>query len=84
VIRLWHRLILSFGHVASASPLYVSKLARAFLSRPPDTVETIPVVRKQLTEVVLAYIDLCDEDAERAGMEWMRERYRARGETPRF
>ena len=43
-----------------------------------------PVVRKQLTEVVLGYIGLCDEEAARAGIEWMRDKSRARGETPRF
>jgi hypothetical protein len=34
--------------------------------------------------VVEGYISRCDEDAARKGMEWMRERYRAVGETPRF
>ena len=43
-----------------------------------------PVVRKQLTEVVLGHIGLCDEEAARLGIEWMRDRYRARGEAPRF
>jgi hypothetical protein len=37
-----------------------------------------------LTEVVNGYIGRCDEDAARAGVEWMRGRYRAVGETPRF
>ena len=26
----------------------------------------------------------CDEDAARAGIDWMRERYQAGGQTPRF
>jgi hypothetical protein len=38
----------------------------------------------QSTEVVNGYIGRCDEDAARKGMEWMRERYRAVGQTPRF
>jgi hypothetical protein len=41
-------------------------------------------LRYQLTEVVNGYIGRCDEDAARAGIEWMRERYRDNGETPRF
>ena len=41
-------------------------------------------VRRQLIEVVNGYIGLCDEDAARAGIEWMRERYREVGQTPRF
>ena len=41
-------------------------------------------LRHQLTEVVNGYIGRCDEDAARAGIEWMRERYRAVGEAPRF
>jgi hypothetical protein len=41
-------------------------------------------LRHQLTEVVNGYIDRCDEDAARAGIEWMRGRYRANGQAPRF
>jgi hypothetical protein len=41
-------------------------------------------LRYQFTQVVEGYISRCDEDAARKGMEWMRERYRAVGETPRF
>jgi len=41
-------------------------------------------LRYQLTQVVEGYIGRCDEDAARAGIEWMRERYRAAGEAPRF
>jgi hypothetical protein len=41
-------------------------------------------LRYQLTEVVHGYIGRCDEDAARAGIDWMRERYRAAGQTPRF
>ena len=43
-----------------------------------------PVVRKQLTEVVLGYIGLCDDGAARLGIEWMRDKSRARGETSVF
>jgi hypothetical protein len=35
-------------------------------------------------QVVDGYIGRCDEDAARAGIDWMRERYRAGGQTPRF
>jgi hypothetical protein len=41
-------------------------------------------LRHQLTEVVHGYIGACDEDAARAGMDWMRERYKAAGKTPSF
>ena len=41
-------------------------------------------VRHQLIEVVNGYIGLCDEAAARKGIEWMRERYREAGQTPRF
>jgi hypothetical protein len=41
-------------------------------------------LRNQLTEVVNGYIGRCDEDAARTGIEWMRERYREAGQTPRF
>jgi hypothetical protein len=41
-------------------------------------------LRYQLTEVVNGYIGRCDEDAARAGIEWMRERYREAGQKPRF
>jgi len=40
--------------------------------------------RAALTEVVLGYIGRCDEPQARAGLEWMRERCRGRGETPPF
>jgi len=41
-------------------------------------------LRHRLTKVIEGYIGRCDEDAARAGIEWMRERYRAAGEAPRF
>jgi hypothetical protein len=41
-------------------------------------------LRRQLTEVVNGYVGRCNEAAARAGIEWMRERYRAVGQTPRF
>ena len=48
-----------------------------------------PPIRKQLIEVVLGYTytgytGLFDEKAARAGMEWMRERYRELGQAPKF
>ena len=42
-----------------------------------------PTIRKQLREVVEGYTGRCDEEAARAGIEWMRDKSRARGETPR-
>jgi hypothetical protein len=36
-------------------------------------------LRHRLTQVVHGYIGRCDEDAARAGIDWMRERYRAGG-----
>jgi hypothetical protein len=36
------------------------------------------------TKIVHGYIGDCDDDAARAGIEWMRDKYRARGEAPRF
>ena len=66
---------------------YVSKfahdLALPYLAG-RDEFHLSPVVRKQLTEVVHGYIGRCDEAAARLGIEWMRDRYRARGEAPRF
>ena len=41
-------------------------------------------LRYRLGQVVEGYTGGCDEEAARAGMEWMRERYRAMGKTPRF
>jgi hypothetical protein len=41
-------------------------------------------VRAQLTEVVLGYITRCDEVQARKGLDWLRERYRDRGEVPPF
>jgi hypothetical protein len=41
-------------------------------------------LRRQLIEVINGYTGPCDEDVARKGMEWMRQQYRARGETPRF
>jgi hypothetical protein len=34
--------------------------------------------------VVNCYLGRCDETAARAGIEWMRERYREVRQTPRF
>jgi hypothetical protein len=55
------------------APLYLANDDRLFTT-----------VRYQLIQVVQGYISDCDEDAARAGMEWMRKRYRALGERPRF
>jgi hypothetical protein len=41
-------------------------------------------LRHQLTELVNCYLGRCDETAARAGIEWMRERYREVRQTPRF
>jgi hypothetical protein len=40
-------------------------------------------LRYRLTQVVLGYIT-CDEEAARAGLEWMRKRDGERGLTPTF
>ena len=37
-----------------------------------------------ITQAVEGHTGRCDEDAARAGIDWMRERYRAGGQTPRF
>ena len=39
-------------------------------------------VRHWLTQVVEGYTGRCDEGAARRGIEWMRDKARARGETP--
>jgi hypothetical protein len=41
-------------------------------------------VRRQLIEVVNGYVGLCDVNEARKSIDWMRERDRARGQTPRF
>ena len=41
-------------------------------------------VREQLVQVVHGYVGPCDPSVARKGIEWMRERYRAVGQTPRF
>lgn len=38
-------------------------------------------LRYQLAQAVNGYVGRCDEDAARAGIEWMRERYRAMAPT---
>ena len=53
-------------------------LANSHKHRPSDH------LRYQLTQVVEGYIGRCDEAAARAGIEWMRERCRDDGKTPRF
>ena len=42
------------------------------------------VLRCRLAQVVEGYTGGCDEDAARAGMDWMRQRDRELGQTPRF
>jgi hypothetical protein len=68
-------------------PISVSKLAHDaalhFLARPKKYGLT-DAIRKNLSEVVEGYAGRCDETAARWGMEWMREHYRRKGETPRF
>jgi len=41
-------------------------------------------VRRQLIEVVNGYVGLYDVNEARKGIDWMRERDRALGQTPRF
>ena len=41
-------------------------------------------LRYQLTQVVHGYTGGCDKDAARKGLEWMRERYRERGQVQTF
>ena len=41
-------------------------------------------VRRDLIEVAEGHNGSCDYTAARRGMEWMREHYRRKGETPRF
>jgi hypothetical protein len=73
--------------MARGKPIQISKFphdaALHYLARPkhygyPDH------VRKQLIEVAEGYIGRCDPQAARAGIEWLREQTRMRGETPRF
>jgi hypothetical protein len=40
--------------------------------------------RAQLTDVLYGYTGPCDVAAARAGLEWLRDRYRERGERPPF
>jgi hypothetical protein len=65
----------------------ISKLAHDaalhFLAR-PKAYGLTDAVGHDLTEVVEGYTGKCDEAAARRGMEWMREHYRRKGETPRF
>jgi hypothetical protein len=62
-------------------PLWARNRALLYLAN-DDRLST--TVRYRLIQVVHGYIGDCDEDAARAGMEWMRERYRAKGKTPTF
>ena len=68
-------------------PIEISKFAHDaalhFLARPREYGLT-EAVGNDLTEVVEGNTGRCDETAARRGMEWMREHYRAKGETPRF
>jgi hypothetical protein len=68
-------------------PLEISKLANDaalhFLARRREY-DFSDEVRQHLIQVVLGFTGRCDETAARRGMEWMREHYRAKGETPRF
>ena len=40
--------------------------------------------RSPWSQVVEGHTGRCDENAARAGIDWMRERYRAAGQTPQF
>lgn len=68
-------------------PISVSKFAHDaalhFLARPKKYGLT-DAIRKNLAEVLEGYAGRCDETAARRGMEWMREHYRWKGETPQF
>jgi hypothetical protein len=70
-----------------AKPIEISKFAHDaaldYLARPMAYDYTVEV-RKQLIEVVEGYTGRCDAKAARAGIEWMREQARMRGEMPRF
>ena len=41
-------------------------------------------IRDQLQQVVEGFLGPCNEKAARAGIAWMREQARERGETPNF
>jgi hypothetical protein len=62
-------------------PLPACNRALHYLAHPYKLTDEL---RYQLAEAVNGYIGRCDEDAARAGIEWMRERYRERGQTPTF
>ena len=63
---------------------YVSKFAHDLALPYLACRDVSPTIRKQLREVVEGYTGRCDEAAARAGIEWMRDKYRARGAPPRF
>jgi hypothetical protein len=62
---------------------YVSKFAHDLALPYLACRDVSPTIRKQLREVVEGYTGRCDEAAARAGIEWMRDKSRARDETPR-
>ncbi len=68
-------------------PIEISKFAAGaaghFLAQPKKYGLT-NAIRKDLTEVLEGHTGSCDETAARRGMEWMREHFRRKGETPRF
>ena len=57
---------------------YVSKFAHDLALPYLACRDVSPTIRKQLREVVEGYTGRCDEAAARAGIEWMRDRYRRR------
>ena len=59
---------------------YVSKFAHDLALPYLACRDVSPTIRKQLREVVEGYTGRCDEAAARAGIEWMRDKSRARGE----
>jgi hypothetical protein len=62
-------------------PLPARNRALHYLAHEPRLSDEL---RRQLNEVVNGYFGPCDASEARKGIEWMRERYRDVGETPRF
>jgi hypothetical protein len=62
-------------------PLPARNRALHYLAHEPRLSDEL---RRQLAEVVNGYVGPCDASEARKGIEWMRERYRAVGQTPRF
>jgi hypothetical protein len=80
---------------AFMKPPAASKLARhrrveihrLAYNRTRDFLANHPIgdeLREKLTDVVHGFTGRCNEPLARAGLEWLRERYRRRGEVPPF